>query len=667
MKKIISIVLLITLVLSCCACGKEQAASETATLDLSSPEAMYGHIDQNTPIGGVYKIWNAEGVKSMASHPERSFELLCDIDMQGAVLEPIGSAAAPFTGRINGTNFAISNFSITGSKDGYLGFVGKGQGNIQDLRLVNVTVKADNSAKYIGVLAGSLEGNIQRCYVTGTLTVEEAAADAICGSLVGAINGNIKNTEITVDCSFTASGAATVAGIAGKAENGTLEYAEIYGKLSVTGQNKTVGLFAGNAKNVTAKNLVFVGPENSLDGKLITNYFGTEEAVSWETMLVRDNSQKPEQPHIQEKREKVVQYMYDMATVEWHVREPVIHNCTCQLSICHGTFSADFTYYGPPYNHKAGGYSRFVYSLGEDGCLEDFVTTAGEYDGYDMYIGTDCSGATVLAFRTVSTEVSFYQTKDESPIYGKGTYPVGDYVWDLGLDLTANAHDTKKYTDYNGDTVMYDSYAQLRMGDAVIYRHDTGGHSRVCSSDAVVVRDETGKINGQYSYVLMHEQGVLTRDEEKRTYTTWKVDEKYTFENLYGHYYLPITIKEFITGEFPEVECTLEGGLSDSRLGLTTGTIHSNYALDYVTVQLADDAGNIVFNQTMFPGVSRAVIDGGYYTQCRMGHKEFDLAIFGSALQKINLEKGAAYHATITATLMPGDSVVVNDFTFTNG
>lgn len=669
MRKLFAIALLLAVLLSCCACGKEQAAVPEATtvpattMDLTSPEAMYGHIDQNTPVDGVYKIWNAEGVKSMASHPEGSFDILCDIDMQGAVLEPIGSGAAPFTGKINGTNFAISNFSITGSKDGYLGFVGLGKGNIQDLRLTNVTVTADKAARYIGTLAGSLEGNVQRCYVTGSLTAE--TADAVCGSLVGAMNGSIKNVEATVDTHITDGAAA--AGLVGAMENGTLEYADTYGKLVVTGQNKAVGLFVGTAKNLTANNLTFIGPENTHEGKLITNYFGKEENVTWQTMLVRDNTREPERTHVQEKREKVVRYMYDMATVEWHVREHMIHNCTCQLSICHGTFSADFTYYGPPYNHKAGSLGRFLYSIDEEGYLKEFVTTAGEYDGYDMYIGTDCSGATVLAFRTVSTEVSFYQTKDESPVYGKGTYPVGDYVWDLGLDKTTNAHDTKKYTDYNGPEVMYDAYAQLRMGDAVIYRHDTGGHSRVCSSDAVVVRDETGKINGQYSYILMHEQGVLTRDEEKRTYTTWKVNEKYTFENLYSHYYLPITIKEFVTGEFQEVECTLEGGISDSRLGLTTGTVRSNYAIDCVTVNITDSNGKAVFDHKLFAGVSRAVIDGGYYTQSRKGHKEFDLAIFGPALQEASFVKGETYHATITATLMPGDSIVVNDFTFTNG
>ena len=668
MKKFLSILLLLAVVLSCCACAhKEPGQTEAAAPDPMSAEAMYGHIDQNVPMDGVYKIWNAEGVKAMASHPEGSFEILCDIDMEGAVLEPIGSASEPFTGTLNGTNFTISNFSIVGSKDGCLGFVGVGKGSIQDLRLANVTVTADSDARYIGTLAGRLEGKIQRCYVTGTLTVEAAAADAVCGGLAGAVSGDIKNTETTVDIRYTASGTASVAGIAGAAENGTLEYADTYGKLSVTGQNKTVALFAGSANNVTANNLAFIGAENSCDGKLITNYFGTEENVTWQTMLVRDNTRAPEQPHIQEKREKVAQYMYDMATTMWRVREPMIHNCPCQLSICHGTFSPEYTYFGPPYNHKASSLSRMRYSIDEEGYLKEFVTTAGEYDGYDMYIGTDCSGATFLAFRTVSPTVGFTQTQDEVPVFGKGTYPVGDYVYDLGLDLTVNAQNTKKYTDYNGAEVMYDAYAQARVGDAVVHWYDGAGHSRVCASDAVVVRDENGKINGQYSYILMHEQGSAVRDEINYTYSTWKTNWKYTFENLYGHYYIPLTIEEFITGEFPEVECTLDGGVSDSRLGLTTGVIKSNYALDYVTVRITDSTGRTVFDHSVFAGVSRAVVDGGYHTQTRNPHKEFDLVSFAPALQEVELVKGAAYHATVTATLMTGDQLVVNDFSFTNG
>ena len=472
MKKFFSIVLLIAVIFSCCACAQKEEASDAVvqTLDPASPEAMYGHIDQTTPIDGVYKIWNAEGVKAMASRPDASYEILCDIDMAGAVLEPIGSASAPFTGTLNGANFNIRNFTVSGSKDGYLGFIGAGKGNIQNVRLENVTVIADSGAKYIGMLAGSLEGSIQRCYVAGSLTVENAAADAVCGSLVGTLNGDVKNTETIVDTAFTASGAATVAGIAGYAENGTIEYAQTNGKLVVTGTNKATALFIGVGKNLTANTLVFVGPENSLDGKLITNYFGTEEAVAKEIMLVRDNSREPEKPHIQEKRQKVVDNMDAMALTQWRPRNDLVHSCTCQLSGCHGTFLADYTYFGPPYNHKGSSLYRMQYCTDEEGYLKPFVEYAGALDGYDMYIGSDCSSATLQALLTVGTEVWFTQTQNENPFWDEyGTYVVGPYEANVGQDKHTNGRETKRICDYNGEEIMYESYAQVRMGDGVVY------------------------------------------------------------------------------------------------------------------------------------------------------------------------------------------------------
>lgn len=669
MKKFISILLLMTLVLSCCACGQksEQAQNtEPSTLDPASPEALYGHIDQNTPVEGLYKIWNAEGVKAMASHPEGSFEILCNIDMQGATLAPIGTEDMPFTGTINGANYVISNFTVAGEAAG-LGFVGVGSGKLTDVRLENVTVTANAACRYIGTLAGSFDGTIQRCYVSGALTVENAAENALCGSLVGKAIGTVANCEANVDLCYTAPGAATVSGIAGSMEGGKLEHVQTNGAITLTGSNKVAGLFAGSAKDVQASSLVFVGADNSLDGQLFTNYFGTEENVTWETMLVRDNSRAPEKPHIQEKREKAVQYMYDMATTEWHVKEDFTHSCNCSISACYGTFLADYTFYGPPYNHKASSLYRMHYALDENGYLKDFVTDGGAYDGYDMYVGSDCSAATALAFQTVSSTVHYTQTQDEVPFYRHGTYPVGDYVYDLDLDPTSQAMITKKYTDHNGPEVMYNAYAQLRMGDSVVYWIDGAGHSRLCASDAVVVRDEFGKINGNYSYVKTHEQGVINMDTDAKTYTSWGVNYTYTFDNLYTHYYLPVTVKEFITGEFETPTCTLEGGIQDSRAGLTTGTITSNYAIDYVNMVITDEKGNEVFNHIMFPSVSKAGVDGGTHSRTRYPNKYYDLISFGPALQTMGFEKGKTYHATVTTTLMTGDSFVVSDFSFTNG
>jgi len=676
MKKFLSIVLLMALILTFCACGEEdqQAAPSTetvpaTTLDPGSPEAMYGHIDQNVLTDGVYKVWNAEGVKSMASHPDASFEILCDIDMQGAELSPIGSASAPFTGTLNGGNFTIRNFTINQSKDGCLGFVGAGKGTIQNVRLENVTLVADASAKYIGALAGTQEGKIQRCYVTGTLTVESAAADAVCGSLVGAMKGDILNTEVVVDTAYTASGAATVAGIAGTAEEGTLEYTQTNGKLTVTGSNKTVALFAGEAKNVTANTLVFVGAENTQDGKLFTNYFAAEENVTKEIMLVRDNSREPEKPHIQEKRQKVVDNMDAMALAEWRPRNDMVHSCTCQLGVCHGSFKADYQHFGPPYNHKGSSLYRMQYSVDEEGYLKPFVEYGGEYDGYDLYIGSDCSSATLQALLTVGTEVWFTQTQNENPYWDEyGTYKVGPYETQVGQDKYTNGRETKRIRDYNGEEVMYESYAQVRLGDCVVYWYDGYGHSRVCASDAVVVRDENGKIHPDYSYIEMTEQGVETIDDIAKTYTSWRYHWKYTFANLYKGYYVPFTIKEFITGEFEEIDLKYENGSSDSRWSLTAGTITCNYSIDSVSMKLTDEAGKVVFDHRLFTTVSKASTDGSTHSRNRAPYKVFDMSNYATPLQQLMaFEQGATYHATVTANLSTGDSIVVNDFTFTNG
>ena len=92
MKKLMSVILLIAVLVSLCACAKknEQGAAVAAPLDPNSPEAMFGHIDQSQKQDGVYKIWNAEGVQNFLKNPGEKFELLCDVDMAGAVVAPIG-------------------------------------------------------------------------------------------------------------------------------------------------------------------------------------------------------------------------------------------------------------------------------------------------------------------------------------------------------------------------------------------------------------------------------------------------------------------------------------------------------------------------------------------------------------------------------------------------
>ena len=152
MKKFIAMLLLLAIMLPLIACDKaEQAAApDDGRVDLYSvnlddlwaeyegqkkegeltPEEMYGHIDQTVPMGGIYKIWNAEGVKMIADHPDGKFEILCNIDMGGATLRPLGTKDQPFTGEIKSIGSNISNFKIEGSVDGCLGFIIVNKGHV---------------------------------------------------------------------------------------------------------------------------------------------------------------------------------------------------------------------------------------------------------------------------------------------------------------------------------------------------------------------------------------------------------------------------------------------------------------------------------------------------------------------------------------------------------
>ena len=198
MKKYICVMLLISVLLSCCACGakKDTTPAPVATLDPLSNEAKFGHIDQTQPQDGVYKIWNAEGVKYMLTLRDAQIEILCDIDMGGALLEPM----AEFSGSLTGGNFTISNFTVEGTGEN-VGLIGINKGSISNLQLQNVVVKSGTKAKYIGFVAGINEGTISRCAPSGQLLVEAAAyaaAMAWAYRALGGVSGDVAGFALTV-------------------------------------------------------------------------------------------------------------------------------------------------------------------------------------------------------------------------------------------------------------------------------------------------------------------------------------------------------------------------------------------------------------------------------------------------------------------------------------
>lgn len=680
MKKLICLLMIFAVLLSCCACGKkdQQATATTApavpeetTIDLSSPEAMYGHIDQNTPVDGVYKIWNAEGVKAMADRADGSFELLCNIDMEGATLRPIGSADKPFAGTLNGAFFTISNFTLEGGEAADFGFVAVNQGTVRDLLLKDVTYAPGANAKNIGTLVGDNRGEIIRCTLTGTMTVDAAAEGANIGSLAGCSTGSIKNSATTTDLLVTAPGAANVGGIVGAVNGGIVEYTDTDGKIDVTGTNKTVGLIAGESQNIVYTYCAFIGESNTVDGKLFNNFTGTEddELVVAHDSVRRMNDREPLPENIKNLRDQVVQKMYDMGTIEWHVDKELFHDCKCGTSsTCVGVYDPSTTYIGMPYKHGNGTLTSFTtVFLDENNYVQDWVYDMDARNGYDSYMGSMCSSAANMAFWQVSNSIEFMSSQPSIPFYhpNHGCYPVGEGWWeDVAWD--SGKHDSHQYTDSVSVQEWYEVLAQTWHGDGMTQGIEAGYHTVMTASDPVVVRDQHGNIDGVKSYIMTHEQGGGGGyNEEKRTWTSWGIWEKNTFAKILDDGFLPFRPEEFITGEMEPEYCEMldnPGGY----LGMMTGTVKGNYYLETVTLTITDSQGNVVFDKINFPKAGK-FDDANTKATSLCYIDSYDMANFAASLQSLQLKPGETYSYKVAAHQAPGFDYVVFEDSFTYG
>ena len=689
MKKYIAILMLIAILLSCCACAAEETpetsvatqateateendalstrfptweemqviVEERKTAGQPTPEELYGMINQLEPIGGVYKIWSAVGVQNMADHPDAKFEFLCNVDMGGQTLRPIGTKDQPFTGEISGVNCTISNFTIEASQDGYLGFVGVNNGVIRNLTLDNVTFVSKENTKYIGGIAAVSTTQIGRCTVRGTMDISQAAEDAVCGSFVGQTSADVINSVADVDIHYTAAGKATIGGIIGVGENLHMEFTETYGDLIVEGDNKQVGLILGAADTVDMYTVSFLGEQNQVNGQLHQVHFGSgAETTTYETLLTRDNAPNPLPENVQKLRDIVEQRMREMGTIEWSTTENLYHDCVCQLGVCYGAYTTGKLHRGIPYNHKGGSLARFMYCMttNEYGqyVADQWTYGIDSYDGFDLYIGNDCSGAVQNAWWAVSNSTDILSCQYMQTSWNRGTIAVGD--WPSDITVSDGTDSAIVVNQVAGREVMFDAFAQLRKGDAIMHVGKEGNHTRLVAADAVLVRDENGAINGDYSYVLCHEQGAPAVLDPY--FCSWRIDYKYTFNNMYLGGYMPFTCEELLTGEMEPSECAISGN-AEGYTGMFTGEVKANYHLEAVTLTVTDSQGKEAFKHTMWVAAERSSeYNSNRDNGIRNYHEKFNMAKFAVPLQYAAFALGESYSYTISAYIATGET-----------
>jgi len=155
-----------------------------------------------------------------------------------------------------------------------------------------------------------------------------------------------------------------------------------------------------------------------------------------------------------------------------------------------------------------------------------------------------------------------------------------------------------------------------------------------------------GAISGGKSYVTTTEQSSGFWVEGREYSTTWRVNHKYSFEELFSTYYVPVTIEELATGIYDEPEITLKNGNNArNTLAGLKGEITSNYYLNVVNVTITDENGQVRLEKKYYPeGFS-----------C-------DIAYSANEAKFPEYEKGT-YHYTLTASIGLGD-VVLLDYEF---
>ena len=143
--------------------------------------------------GNTYTVYTADGLMAWAEAAQGNPSLNCtlthDIDLSGTEWEPVGDRNNVYTGTFDGNGHTISNLTITkenlsfGDDCGMFGRVGT-NATIKDLTLESVRLNVGADGIPIGALAGSNQGTISNCKVSGNISVTNNEMQYV-GGIVG--------------------------------------------------------------------------------------------------------------------------------------------------------------------------------------------------------------------------------------------------------------------------------------------------------------------------------------------------------------------------------------------------------------------------------------------------------------------------------------------------
>ena len=200
------------------------------------------------------------------------------------------------------------------------------------------------------------------------------------------------------------------------------------------------------------------------------------------------------------------------------------------------------------------------------------------------YFGNQCANGAYVGWGRVINSVYYSRTYDMVP--ANGYIFLGNVEFDRTITRWTTEYTTKAVCADNGQQVLYAAYAQVKKADGLVY-YTTAGHVIMAVTDACVVYNKDGTINGDESYIYITEQAQswqtgVNSDGESYQYKA-SVNNKKSFTALFNGNYIPFTYQEFL-GIDP-VDVT------------TAGLVGSNGTV-YSTGEIDETSGVFVGNQT---------------------------------------------------------------------
>ncbi|MGI4938615.1 MAG: filamentous hemagglutinin N-terminal domain-containing protein [Janthinobacterium lividum] len=212
-------------------------------------------------------IYGLQGLNSMPSLLSANFALAGNIDASttsgwngGAGFMPIGSSGAPFTGSLNGRNYALVNLTInrpaltTG-----VGLFGQlANASVSNLTLLNAAITGGSNGT--AALAGTSSGTstLSNITVTGSVTGNSSTLSDNTGGIVGALNDSAALTASAAAVIVTGYGANT-GGAVGSAASASAWISQTSATGAVSGKNSVgglVGLLSGSVTDSYASGAV---------------------------------------------------------------------------------------------------------------------------------------------------------------------------------------------------------------------------------------------------------------------------------------------------------------------------------------------------------------------------------------------------------------------------